>query len=165
MSGSIYFNYQYNYEDDFIDRKFQNTPFYTLAYLLFYSFAFFTALIPILIFRRKTGVLRKSRSWFVILLTLLTCPFLVAENIPYDWFTFLKLNNHESYSVKKAINTSSTALMSLVLIPILMIMTKSKEKPYYGITLKNSQLTPYFIMLLVMLVPLVWASYQVSFQQ
>ena len=165
LTTSIIFNYQVNFEDDIIDANFRNDWFYSLIYWCFYSFAFYGVVVPILLLRRETEILKSSKFWLTTSLTILICSFLVAEDIPYEYFISEKWSEHELYFFKKSLTTGSTFLMSVFLIPILIKINGFKEKFYYGISFKNAKLLPYFTMLLIMLIPLVWASYQNEFQQ
>lgn len=158
-------NYRFDFEDEIIDANFRDNWYYTLVYWCFYSFAFYGVAIPILILREQKYFFKAPKFWLITSSTILVCSFLVAEDIPYHFFISDKWTKHEIFFFKKALTTCSTFLMSLLLIPALIKLNGFKEKFLYGITLKNVKIRPYLIMLLIMLTPLTWASYQNEFQE
>ena len=162
---SIGLNYKYNFEDDIIDANFRDDWYYSLVYWCFYSFAFYGVVLPTLILRKQNDLFKTPKFWLFTSSTILVCSFLVAEDIPYEFFISDRWTKDEIFFFKKALTTGSTFLMSLFLIPVLIKISGYKEKLFYGITFNNVNILPYALMLFIMLIPLVWASYQNEFQE
>lgn len=159
---TISINYYLDFEDGILDSYYQQ-PISFLYYTLFYMIAYYGIAIPQLIIRGKTHILKTGSYWgrslFFISIVGFSAYFYFHRTIEFIGYS------NEEYSfvmdIIRQLNTVVTVILPLLLFWFLF---DRKQMGFYGLTLKNAELKPYFIMLLIMF-PLVFsASFLPDFQ-
>jgi len=132
---------------------------YAIMYLLAFGGGFLLQSIG----ERDYSVFRSGRWWFLTLFTILLFAIRGAD-VPYERLFF---GSHVSavyhtLAVKVAYNLGG---LVLIMLPcgIYWWFNDRKQQPLYGFHKKGVDLRPYFFLLALMLVPLLWAGTQADF--
>lgn len=160
LTGCIYYNYQVDFEDSFLD---QQEGF--IKFLYFFLTNLFAYLIPVLgyaFFYKNKSFLLSPQFWVkslfaLALLSFDRCGFFIDGFVHeffqpkmYRWVTKLSIN-----------------LMGIftMLLPFLLTywLYDRHEKNFYGLTPKRFDVKPYFTMLAIMLPLILFASFLPSF--
>jgi hypothetical protein len=155
-------NYDGNFEDDILDRQFRGQPIYYLLYFLFYCFAYFGTVFICIIYTKDKAWLRNRRFWVISL----TGIAILAFDIGFYWDDDIirsllprQLHYYGIWSFDRLVSLLTNVFPLFILWKI----TKDPKEHFYGLTIKGGSLRPYFIMILMMLPLLIWASFQPDF--
>jgi hypothetical protein len=151
VSLAIGINYIYNFEDTFIDIGDLFPRF--LRYILFYGFAYFGGVLIVKLSDKKIEFTKKPVFWIMSVLGILVISFDGSYNGTYR--IARSFVSAEEYRYVGRLMTEFRNFITLFL-PLLVIWFFSKQKgdSFYGLTLKNAKVRPYFLLLLLM-VPLI----------
>ena len=157
----IYVNYQYNFEDKIIDAWY-GKPERTLWYFLFYAFSYYgTVLIQILTAKKKDTVLKKEfwlYTLFGLIVLSLDASFSwhseIGKDLPWDVYILLY----------KILGDLSGIIATTIPLWLFYLLTKNNRDNFYGLSTTNTtSVNYYFLMLLIMTIPILWASFQEDF--
>ncbi len=163
MVIAVTLNYTFGFNKILIQKYF-GRPLGYLAYPLYYFVAYYFTLIPILLIKKKTYLLRNTEFWvksivFLLILGLIT-PF-------YEYREFAERVGETSFEIsyiRKIFGYTKRLLPLVFILIITKLIYDRKEKGFYGIRLKGLNYKPYFSILLL-LIPLVTvASFLPDFQ-
>ncbi len=153
-----------NFEDDILDLQFRGKPIYFLLFFLFYAFAYFGTVL-ICIFYKKDKIWWQNRTFWGVSLAGIA---ILAFDIGFYWEStipqLLLPQNLWNYG-SRAFDRMISLFTNILPLYILWRWTKISDAHFYGLTLKNSRLKPYFLMIAAMLPLLAWASFQPDFLQ
>ncbi len=162
LAVTIALNYRYDFEDSIID-SYYGREIRMLWYFLFYGFAWYTTAIAWLVAHRKTALLRTGSFWSYSLFGLAVLGFdggfyyhypFTETFLPYDLRDYV-------YDCLSNLNSLLTILLPLWL--FYHFLDRKRDDNFYGFTRQNVDLRPYAWMLLIMAVPIGWASFQADF--
>ena len=161
---TISINYYLDFEDTYLDAYF-GTNKGVLAYITFYTFAYYAIAIPQLILKNKTEVLLKYEFWFksAFFISLIGCSagFYFHRNIDLTQF-----NTYESFYIRKLLSQLKPFVAIVLPLFIYWLFYDRKETDsFYGLKLKGANFKPYFMMLLIMFPLIFWASFLPDFQE
>ncbi len=154
-------NYGFDFEDKILSKTY-GKPSGFFYYSVYYAFAYFAIVIPIVLYYKKQKILKDHRFW-IKSISFVALIGVAGAFYYYDDILSLFNDALEQFYVKKIlINSKRTVLYLIPLFIIKMIFDKD-VKGLYGLRFKQFNIKPYFIMLLIMIPVIVWASYQPDF--
>ncbi len=162
LAITIVLNYRYDFEDSIID-SYYGSEIRMLWYFLFYGFAYYVTAIAWIVAHQKTALLRTRNFWLYSVFGLAVLGFdggfyyhyPFTENLlPYDLRDYI-------YDCLSNLNSTFTILLPLWL--FYYYLDRKRDDNFYGFTRENVDLRPYAWMLLVMALPIFWASFQDDF--
>ncbi len=157
---TITINYILDFEDSVLDKYFKK-PSGILYYTLFYYFAYYLIAIPNA-WIRKTDYLKKKEFWIKSLLFVGIIGIMAGF---YQYYEILKLfKQHDEYFfVRKILINAKRIIPYVLLLFVVKLFYDKKEKGLYGLKLKGTNFSPYFILLLFVLPLILYASFQQDF--
>ncbi|HAS44570.1 MAG TPA: hypothetical protein DCS93_29090 [Microscillaceae bacterium] len=160
---AIYLNYTFKFEKTYINIVQQPHSSRFIAYVLFYSFAYFAIAIPQAYFI-KADYLKKREFWIRSAVFLFAICLFRAFWQYRDWIIALKVNTYEQIFLFKVVGRAKSLITTLIILFVFWWWVDRKQiKHFYGLTTRGFSLQPYMIMLLIMLPFLIWASFQPAF--
>jgi len=157
---SISFNYSVNFEKKILGFYYLQ-PIGILYCFIFYALAYYIIAIPKLLINKSNNVISNYQFWTRSSSFLLLLALLAGFNILNTWAT--AYNGYEAYYITKI--SANLRFVVIFLIPLFIIwkVIDKKHTSFYGLTLKNLDLKPYFLMLLIMFPLIALASTQGDF--
>ncbi len=135
-----------------------------LIYPLYYFVAYYFTLIPVLLIRKKTHLLRSTEFWVKSIV------FLIVIGVAHNYYEYSKFaqrigeNAFEVSYIRNTLGYLKRFLPYVFILIIIKLIFDRKEKGFYGIRLIGLNYKPYFYILLL-LIPLVTiASFLPNFQ-
>ena len=157
---SIGVNYWFNFEDSYVDVSDFNTRFF--RYILFYSFAYFGGVIILIITDKKIGFHKKLSFWMMSILGIIIISFDGSYNGTYQIAkSFVDVNEYRY--IGRLLAEFRNFITLFIPLSVIWLITKKKDDSLYGLTLKNAQVRPYFLLLLLMLPLILLATQDASF--
>ncbi|MDJ1499730.1 CPBP family intramembrane glutamic endopeptidase [Xanthocytophaga agilis] len=158
---SISFNYYVDLEDSIID-SYVGSPQRYLWYFLLYSFSYYGT-IGIL---RITGQLSKKsldkNFWVYSLFGMLVLS--IEPEFSYSVGSYVsKLDSSLYYWNYKLAHELAPLVCTLIPLALFYVYYRPRPETFYGLTFYKVDLKPYFIMWLIMIPPIIWASFQPDF--
>lgn len=153
-------NYILDFEDDYLELMSGWSKF--LAYLAYYSFAYFFAVAAYAHFHHRMELFTRKEFWLksVFGITVLSLdssmPFLDAI---IDFF----FHPHVQYWAYKVMVNGISFFTVMIPLVIFYLIVDRNEKHYYGLRAYKFDPSPYFIMLLIMLPLIIVASFNARF--
>jgi len=161
LIGCIAVNYRFDVEDSIIDR-YVGQPIRYLWYFLFYSFAYYGTLGILAATGRLSGIFRSRLFWIYSLVGVVVLS--IEPEFSYSLGIRAGNQNPELYYWNyKIVHEVAPMLCTLVPLYLFYRFYDRKTENFYGLTFKDVDFRPYFIMWLIMLLPIVWASFQPDF--
>jgi len=158
LTGSlIYLNYRHELETWLVNRPWGGFTGYYLLFLFPFAAAFF--LQPL--FFKNCGYLGKPWFWVILLLA----PAFFAFRVNFDWQDKVISKNwkgDEAFYWSKTIGWVVRVFVVMIPVFFLWFIKDRKKQPFYGIK-KTGNLSPYFLMLLIMIPLVALASTQQDF--
>ncbi len=161
MVLAITFNYSVSFEKKVLDH-YCHEPIGILYYFLFYALAYYIIAVPKLFFDKTNNVLSQKKFWiktFILLVLLAT----VAGYAILDLWAKM-YQGYETYFISKI--SANLRFLIVFVIPLFILwklIDRKEVSSFYGFTLKNFDIKPYFAILLMMLPLIVAASTQADF--
>ncbi len=163
---TISLNYYLNYELGILN-SFYRQPISLLFYCSNFLFAYYAIAVPQLLILKKGYILKNYKYW--LRSAFFIC--LVGHSIYFFIYKDLSYGDHdvyEKYFLKKVMTEIKSFI--LIFIPLFLFWfiidrKKPDSESFYGLKLKNTNLLPYGIMLLIMTPLIFWASFQPDFQK
>jgi len=160
-SIGIYFNYTYNIQDDWV--YVSNSKLSFLRQWLVFFLAYAIPMIFVVINEKKLQALKSIWLWVI----LITAPMVFAFTSVYDVYDALNYSSSEWNILQFYAKTSYwvTQVFVVLLFSLIIWLIKDRKNiKWYGFDFKNHQIKPYWIMLLIMLVPILLAGQTEGFQ-
>ena len=152
--------YTYDIERNYIDFEFNSTK-RLVRYLMMYSIAFGGAYLLYVFSKQEKKLLRSWKLWAMIFFGVAL--FSVRTWFyQYNIFTQKLPIEYQTVANKYIINLQGL-LFIFIPVTIYWFFADRKKEPLYGFKTKDVLLKPYFILLLMMLPPIIWAATQPSF--
>ena len=161
---SILLNYHYEIENDIIEEQGNDTIRF-FYYLMLYGVAYYSTLIIYYFTRKKNYFLNKEvmlKSFVAILILAIDGTYSFTQDFFIRNFS---ANVEEARYLKKVINSIAPLIIYLISLYIIKRKYDSETTNLYGLSPRKFDWKPYFIMLLVMLPLIFWASFQQDFTQ
>jgi len=163
LAAGIYFNYAHGFKKIYLDAYFGKTEHF-FRFLIYFSLIYFGVLLIQSIWQKDYSVF-KNKSYLVkIIVGLIILAFDSSSRHLFTWFitTF-----DVPWGLQRWVFYLFTSLHQLINLGILIYLLKwvfdRSTDSAYGLTLKNFDVKPYFIMLAIMLPLIAWASFQADF--
>ncbi|ELR73488.1 caax amino terminal protease family [Fulvivirga imtechensis AK7] len=151
----ISINYYFDFEDSVID-SYSGQNIRIFYYFLFYGFAYYSATLIMVYFKRDYFLLRKRSFWikslFVLAVLALDGAFHYHETLVNN-----ELNYQLHYWAKKVLKNLINIFTTLIPLVLFYMIVDKRQGSFYGLTVKGFDYRPYFVMLLIM-VPLIIAA-------
>ncbi len=157
----ISINYSINLEVGIID-SYLGKPIRILWYFLLSAVGYYGGLIITLYFKNKLTLLSSPKVW---ILTLIGISILAWSNgFPYYNKIMSIFFNPSPFYYYLSINLYLIRNLLTIALPLFIVGLFFKEEKFFGLTYKNVDLKPYWILLLLMLPLVVMGSFDVGFQ-
>lgn len=162
LAFSIFFNYQFDFSDRFLDTQ---TGFLKFVYrFLFFSIAYYAASLIIVFSQKEKLFFSQKEFWVKSLLAIAVLS--LDSSLPFLrlWIDAVFDPKMQYWSYKVGVNLIS---FFTVLLPVLLFyyLFERHQRHVYGLRIHHVDLSPYFQMLLVLLPILVAASFNSGFQR
>jgi hypothetical protein len=163
LVGGYVINYGYHFKKLQLDAYYGSTEQF-FRFLLFFSSVYFLILLVQAAWKRDFSPFKNKSYLLKISVALVILSFDSSSRHIYQW---LATTFDISWELRRWFFYLFTSLHQFVNLGILMFILKyifdRYEDSVYGLTLKNFDVKPYFIMLLFMLPLIAWASFQGDF--
>ncbi len=163
LGSGIAFNYGFQFKKTHLD-AYYGTMEHFFRFLLFFSATYFLILFVQAAWKKDFSAFKNKTYMIKIAVALIILAFDSSSRHIFQWIT-------ETFEISLPLRrwffylfTSIHQFINLgVLIVILKYVFDRYEDSIYGLTLKNFNVKPYFLMLLFMLPLIAWASFQQDF--
>ncbi len=160
LSITIAVNFWFDFEDTYVDVSDFYPRFF--RYIMFYGLAYYGGVLILKFTDKKVDFLNKSSFWFLSVVGLIIISFDGSYNGSYDIArSFVDINEYRY--VGKLISEFRNFITLFVPLLIVWLFTKQKNDSFYGLTFKNAQVRPYFLLLLLMVPLIALAAQDASF--
>ncbi len=160
LSITIFYNYKVDFEDSFLDA--QTGARKVFYFFLFYSFPFHGTLLLYAIVEKDFSNLRSRKFWGVSTIGFLILSF-DSSALYVSEFTRLVFPNEHFYWSFKVSNNLLSLLTTILPLLILSFLIGRNQTANFGLNSRTFDAKPYFVMLLLMLPLLIFASFHASF--
>jgi len=161
LTITIYVNYKIDFEDTVLD-SYNNKPIGIFYYFLFYGFAYYGIAIPRAFFTNRIDILKDHRFWLKSILFL--CLIGIAAGFYVKTYVLDMFDNiNERYYVYKILINSTRAFLYTIPLIIIKFIFDKNINGLYGLTFKDFNARPYFLMLLIVFPLIAIASFQADF--
>jgi hypothetical protein len=163
LVAGIILNYRFDFKQRFI-LDYSSTGQYFFRWLVFFTVTYFMVLLIQSLWKNDYSPFRQTRFMLKVILGLLLLSF---DSYSRDVFSWI-ISNFEiarpfiRWSYYVFVNVNQVFYLGILTIILKFIFDKG-EKNIYGLTMKGFNVRPYFLMMLVMLPLVVWASFQPDF--
>jgi hypothetical protein len=158
----IFLEYNFNLATDLMHpykRKFS----YFIANILFYSLPVFFAIFTYIYFYKRKDLIKNTSFWLVLLFIIVSYAFRAYFYYHKAWIIKLNDNNYDPYLVSCANQFTQAFLIFFVVILFWIFSQDRKKTGLYGFRLRGVDVKPYFLILLIVLPLIVFASTQPDF--
>jgi hypothetical protein len=160
LTGSIYLNYKFDYEDSILRTKHGFDKFF--HYFLFYALAYYFASLSYLFFSKKLYILVELDFWIKSVLAITVLSLDGSALFLRDAVNSVLDPSIQFWAYKVSINMMSFFIIILPLV-IFYRYYEKQAKNYYGLTAFKFDFSPYLIKLLIMIPLIAVASFDKSF--
>ncbi len=160
---SIYLNYRFNFEKQYIEKSF-GRPVCMLYYTLFYSFPYYFTLIPILYFKKKMTLLKNPEFWVKSLAFLIIAGIMSGFSYHIKWIQIYETNVYDAHFMMRLASNFKRLIPYLFVLFVIKWIYERKNMNFYGLRFKGLNYRPFIILLLMMAPLAAWASFQADFQ-
>ena len=160
-AAGIYFNYQFNIQDDWVYVSDNVLSF--LRQWLVYFLAYAVPMIFVVINEKKRPAFKSVWFWLILVFAPMVFAFTSVYDI-LDAFNYgsAELNILQFYH---KISYWLTQMLVVLIFSLLIWLLKDKKNlKWYGFDFKNHAVKPYWIMLLIMVIPILLAGQTQGFQ-
>lgn len=127
------------------------------AYFVLYSFIYFAAIIPILLIRKERNILKKKDFYLKSLLFIAIYSFAVGFS-GHQKISFSNFSEKERTYLYSILGQLKGFFISMPLLFLVKNTIDKNIKDFYGLSRSKELITNYFILFLLMLPVLIWAS-------
>lgn len=161
MAGSMWYNYSVDFEHKVLDSYYKRPPLGMFYYFLFYALVYYLMVIQKSLVEKKIQILKDKKFWMKSLFFLLLLGAAVGFSLIDQWAK--NFVGYEEYFINKL--SGNLRFVIVFIIPLLVVwkIFDSNIGSAYGMTLKNFNSAPYFLMLLLILPLIIIASFQPDF--
>jgi len=157
----ITINYRYEVEDTIID-SYKGQPSRYLWYFLLYGFAYYGTVVIMQAAGRLRGIFRKKDFWVYSLFGLLLLS--IEPEFSYSLAKYAaSLDNSLYYWNYKLVDETMPLICNGLPLYAFYRLYDQWADSFYGLTTRNVDVRPYLVMWLIMLPPIIWASFQTDF--
>ncbi|MBL6448954.1 CPBP family intramembrane metalloprotease [Fulvivirga sp. 29W222] len=157
LTFSLIFNYYHDFEDSVID-SYHGKSIRILYYFLFYGFAYYSAVLIMVFFKKDKALLLNSTFW-IKSAAVLTVLALDAAFHYHEILINQELSYQLHYWAKKVSKNLVNIFTTIIPLWIVYKALDHKLESFYGLTLKGFDYKPYVFLLLVMVPLLIAASF------
>lgn len=165
MIVAIIYNYMYaantTWEHKVLDSYYRKPPFGMLYYFLFYAAVYYLMAIQKTLIENAKHILTDKKFWLKSFFFLLLLGAAIGFSLIDLWAK--NFQGYEEYYISKLSGNLRFIIVFIVPLLVAWKFFDSKIESPYGLTMKNFDAKPYFIMLLIMLPLVVAASFQSDF--
>lgn len=151
-----------NFEDDIIDGMFRGKLVYYFLFFLLYAFAYFGTTLLCIFYTKDWNWLQNRQFWVISTIGIAILSF----DIGFYWdddIVRAAFPTQLYYFGARSFDRLISLFTNVLPLYILWKFTKEPKEHFYGLTLKGGTLKPYFLMIVMMLPLLLWASFQQDF--
>lgn len=151
-----------NFEDDIIDGMFRGKLVYYFLFFLLYAFAYFGTTLLCIFYTKDWNWLQNRQFWVISTIGITILSF----DIGFYWdddIVRAAFPTQLYYFGARSFDRLISLFTNVLPLYILWKFTKEPKEHFYGLTLKGGTLKPYFLMIVMMLPLLLWASFQQDF--
>ena len=151
-----------NFEDDIIDGMFRGKLIYYFLFFLLYAFAYFGTTLLCIFYTKDWNWLQNRQFWVISTIGIAILSF----DIGFYWdddIVRAAFPTQLYYFGARSFDRLISLFTNVLPLYILWKFTKEPKEHFYGLTLKGGTLKPYFLMIVMMLPLLLWASFQQDF--
>ena len=163
LISGIWYNYGYGFKRLHLD-AYYNTSGQFFRFFIFFSAVYFLILFLQSVWKKDYSPFRNYRYLIKIFAGLLLLAFDSSSRNIFIWINEIAA---PAPGLSRWLYFTFTSIHQIINLGILMLAFKyifdRREKYLYGLTLKNFDVKPYFIMLGIMLPLIAWASFQPDF--
>ncbi len=154
-------NYKFDFEHKILGKTFGTASGF-VYYSLFYLFAYFAVMLPVIFIKKKKNILVNYKFW--IKTTVFVSLIGIAGAFYYYKDILLLFDDpYKQLFVRKMLINSKRMLIYLIPLFIFKIIFDKKIKGLYGLHFGKFNAKPYFYMLIIMFPVIFWASFQADF--
>lgn len=164
LAVSLFLNYKYSFEDSFID-SFYGKPIGMLVYFLFFISPYILVLLPVLIIKKKTYLLKNKELWIKAIAFFGIFSIMTGF---YQYRSFVlefREDRGAIYFLYKVLGNLKRILPFLLVFYLIKRTFDKEDTHLYGLRYRGMSYKPFFIMLLLMIPLIALASYQPAFQR
>ena len=156
ITALITFNYTFDFENSYID-KFYGKHVRTLFYFLYHSLAYYGVLVIIWL-HDKSKIQFSWQFWLKSLIGMLILSF-DRSIFPFISKYVLSNVNGATYRFyfKILFNTYGLLTIAFTLFVVKLIFDRNTEEGFYGLRVKNVNIKPYLVLLLIM-IPIIYSA-------
>ena len=151
-----------NFEDDIIDGMFRGKLVYYFLFFLLYAFAYFGTTLLCIFYTKDWNWLQNRQFWVISTIGIAILSF----DIGFYWdddIVRAAFPTQLYYFGARSFDRLISLFTNVLPLYILWKFTKEPKEHFYGLTLKGGTRKPYFLMIVMMLPLLLWASFQQDF--
>ena len=164
---SIYFEYTYDLEENYVKVYWGDKPRFFLANLIMYGVPFIGSYLLYILFYKRWDLLKNPKFIGLLLFALGVYCFRSTWFGYREWIDAysdsIGVDSTQKYYNRRTFNQIAQGLMVFIPITIFWFFAHRKEQNLYGFKIKGVDLKPYFTMLILMLPLIAWASFQKDF--
>lgn len=161
-SIGVIFTYFFHFDQKVIFKNF-GTNRGIIDIMIFYLFSYFAALIPILVLKNKTEILKSTEFWVKTLLVILLFGFLTGFSKSDNLAIAIGKNQYEQYYLANIFAFTKKIIPLLIFMYFIKNKYDKKDANFYGFSSKGLKLSPYFLFLLLILPFVVLVSFLPDF--
>jgi hypothetical protein len=162
LASCIFLEYQFNLASGLM-RPYKWKPSYFVANLLFYSLPVFFSILLYIYFYNRKDLLKNTSFWLVLIYIIGAYAFRAYFYHHKTLIIELNDNKFDPYLASCANQFTQAFLLFFVVIIYWIFSGDRKQNALYGFKLKGIDIKPYFILLLIVLPLIVFASTQPDF--
>ncbi|MEL7002743.1 MAG: CPBP family intramembrane glutamic endopeptidase [Bacteroidota bacterium] len=148
-------NYYLDFEDSIIDSYYGN-PIRIVYFFLFYGFAYYGATMIIVVFKKKSNLLRSQEFWVKSLFILAIIALDGGFHYHTNWVDEAYPREMLYFASKVAKNAINIFTMIIPMVAFYYLYDR-ELKNFYGLTRKNFDIKPYAIMIAIM-IPIIFSA-------
>ncbi|GAA0894078.1 hypothetical protein GCM10009122_37580 [Fulvivirga kasyanovii] len=157
LTFSLIFNYYFDFEDSVID-SYHGSSIRILYYFLFYGFAYYSAVLIMVSFKKDRSLL-SNRVFWIKSASVLAILALDAAFHYHEILVNQELSYQLHYWAKKVGKNLINIFTTIIPLWIIYKALDQKLESFYGLTLKGFDYKPYVFLLLIMVPLLIAASF------
>lgn len=161
LATAIFLNYLFDFEHTILNRHY-GKPSCALLYFLTYLTCYYGLIIPVLLLKKKTAVIKNYRFWIkslvIILIISVDRGFRIFTSLLDQYRTF-----EEHYFISKILGNIKSTVFYILPLLLLKVSFDRHEKGFYGIRKKGFYPLPFLLMLIIVIPLIIMASFRPDF--
>ena len=164
LTFALIFNYEYNFEDGYIDKNYGKLIGF-IIYPLYYIAPYYIVIIPVLFIKKQQHKLKQSEFWVKSVIFFGTFGIMVAFWQHRTLLTDSNLNLSERFYIYRIFDEIKRFIPFLIIFFAVKSFYDKEDKHLFGLRYKGMNYRPFFLMLILMIPLITIASFQTDFQQ